>query len=135
MPPYVIRGRPTLGDSQICEQTLDVDPMLGHFLQRWPNIKPTLVGCLVLAGTTTRFADHCVVHLYLSTLSGPIFSYKLLYIVGFRLVEMAISTNPKPMIYRNLYLSCKAINYYVSPLRERWGHVASPLSGQRRTLT
>ena len=33
----------------------------------------------------------------------PIFSYKLPYIVGFGLVEMAISTNPKPAIYRNLY--------------------------------
>ena len=30
------------------------------------------------------------------------FSYKLRYIVGFGLVEMAISTNP-PTIYRNLY--------------------------------
>ena len=34
---------------------------------------------------------------------GPIFSYKLRYIVGFRLVEMAISTNPEPTIYHNLY--------------------------------
>ena len=32
-----------------------------------------------------------------------LFSCKLRYIVGFRLVEMAISTNPKPTIYRNLY--------------------------------
>ena len=35
--------------------------------------------------------------------TGPVFSYKLRYIVGFGLVEMAISTNPKPTIYRNLY--------------------------------
>ena len=34
---------------------------------------------------------------------GPVFSYKLRYIVGLGLVEMAISTNPKPTIYRNLY--------------------------------
>ena len=34
---------------------------------------------------------------------GPLFSYKLRYIVGFRLVEMAIATNPMPTIYRNLY--------------------------------
>ena len=34
---------------------------------------------------------------------GPVFSYKLGYIVGFGLVEIAISTNPKPTIYRNLY--------------------------------
>ena len=37
------------------------------------------------------------------SLSGPVFSYKLQYIVGFWLVEMAISTNQKPTIYRNLY--------------------------------
>ena len=37
------------------------------------------------------------------TCSGPVLSYKLRYIVGFGLVEMAISTNPKPTIYRNLY--------------------------------
>ena len=36
-------------------------------------------------------------------LPGPVFSYKLRYIVGFWLVEMAISTNQKPTIYRNLY--------------------------------
>ena len=35
--------------------------------------------------------------------SGSVFSYKLRYIVGFGLVEMAISTNQKPTIYRNLY--------------------------------
>ena len=35
--------------------------------------------------------------------SGAIFSYKLRYIVGFGLVEMAISTNPKPTVYLNLY--------------------------------
>ena len=35
--------------------------------------------------------------------TGPVFSYKLRYIVGFWLVEMAISTNQKPTIYRNLY--------------------------------
>ena len=34
---------------------------------------------------------------------GSALSYKLRYIVGFWLVEMAISTNPKPTIYRNLY--------------------------------
>ena len=34
---------------------------------------------------------------------GPVFTYTLRYIVGFRLVEMDISTNPKPTIYRHLY--------------------------------
>ena len=32
-----------------------------------------------------------------------VLSCKLRYIVGFGLVEMAISTNPKPTIYGNLY--------------------------------
>ena len=36
-------------------------------------------------------------------MTGAVFSYKLRYIVGFWLVEMAISTNQKPTIYRNLY--------------------------------
>ena len=35
--------------------------------------------------------------------AGPVFSYMLRYIVGFWLVEMTISTNQKPTIYRNLY--------------------------------
>ena len=41
--------------------------------------------------------------MWVSYVSGPVFSYKLRYIVGFWLVEMAISTNLKPTIYRNLY--------------------------------
>ena len=35
--------------------------------------------------------------------TGAVFSYKLRYNVGLGLVKMAISTNPKPTIYRNLY--------------------------------
>ena len=35
--------------------------------------------------------------------AGTVFSYKLRYIVGFELVEMVISTNPKPTIYRDDY--------------------------------
>ena len=49
----------------------------------------------------TYFANYTQVHINLRT--GPVFSYRLRYIVGFGLVEMAISTNPKPTIYRNLY--------------------------------
>ena len=37
------------------------------------------------------------------SLPGVVFSCKLRYIVGFGLVEMVISTNPKPTIYRNLH--------------------------------
>ena len=33
----------------------------------------------------------------------PVFSHKLRCILGFGLVEMAIWTNPKPTLYRNLY--------------------------------
>ena len=35
--------------------------------------------------------------------NGPLFSYNLRYIVDFELVEKAISTNPKPTMYLNLY--------------------------------
>ena len=42
-------------------------------------------------------------YMYYMSVPGPVFSYKLRYIVGFWLVEMAISTNQKPTIYRNLY--------------------------------
>ena len=35
--------------------------------------------------------------------SDTVFSNKLRYIASFGLVEMAISTNPKPAIYHNLY--------------------------------
>ena len=34
--------------------------------------------------------------------TGSVFSHTLQYIIGFDLVEMAISTNPKPTIFRNL---------------------------------
>ena len=35
--------------------------------------------------------------------AGPEFWYKLRHNVGFGLVEMVISTNPKPTSYRNFY--------------------------------
>ena len=64
-----------------------------------------------------RFLD-----VYQVTVPGPVFSYKLRYIVGFWLVEMAISTNQKSTIYRNLYENtapaivpgpCGALLYYM----------------------
>ena len=45
----------------------------------------------------------CCLYIFHEITSVAVFSYKLRYIVGFGLVEMAISTSPKPMIYRNLY--------------------------------
>ena len=47
---------------------------------------------------------------------GTVFSYKLRCIVGFGLVEMAISTNPKPTIYRNLYENTSPAPWAASPL-------------------
>ena len=43
--------------------------------------------------------------------AGAVFSYKLRYIVGFWLVEMAISTNQKPTLYRNLYENTGPVDY------------------------
>ena len=52
---------------------------------------------------TRIYAAPAVKGLSQHNVSGPVFSYKLRYIVGCWLVEMAISTNQKPTIYRNLY--------------------------------
>ena len=46
---------------------------------------------------------HSALWLNWPPLTSARISYKLRYIVGFWLVEMAISTNQKPTIYRNLY--------------------------------
>ena len=46
-------------------------------------------------------ADH--MQLWPNSEPGPVFSYKIRYIVGFWLVKMAISTSQKPQIYRYLY--------------------------------
>ena len=46
-----------------------------------------------------------------STKFGFADSYKLRFIVGFGLVEMAISTNQKPTIYRNLYENTGPVGY------------------------
>ena len=45
---------------------------------------------------------------------GPIFSYKLRYIVGFWLVEMVISTNQKPTKYRNLFENTQPEHLFVA---------------------
>ena len=44
-----------------------------------------------------------IINTAIENVPGSVFSYKLRYIVGFWLVEMAISTNQKPTIYLNLY--------------------------------
>ena len=60
------------------------------------DVGPTLHKCYI--NVLCLLGDSCSVDK-----SGPVFSYKLRLIVGFWLVEMAISTNQKPTIYRNLY--------------------------------
>ena len=61
--------------------------------------------CTSKSGITPIYLDfktgHCVDEWIYS--SRPVLSYKLRYIVGFWLVEMVISTNQKPTIYRNMY--------------------------------
>ena len=62
-------------------------------------------------------------------LSGTVFSYKLRYIVGFGLVEMAISTNQKPTIYRNLYENTgPGLISFTSLYREQQRHLYEWLS-------
>ena len=52
----------------------------------------------MMSDARRRYQADCI-----NETSGAVFSCKLRYIVGFWLVEMAISTNQKPTIYRNLY--------------------------------
>ena len=61
--------------------------------RRWSNIVEMLYKCFVFAGT-----------------AGLVFSYKLRYIAGFSLVEIAISTNQKPVIYLFTLLCGKGNN-------------------------
>ena len=52
--------------------------------------------------------------------TAPVFSYMLRYIVGLRLVEMAISTNLKPAMYRNMSENtCPGIASVVSVPKSR----------------
>ena len=82
--------------------------VLGQRRRRWPNIKPIY---RTYKFSICRFAfTHCRNLFAALPLSRwhkyrpwSVLSYELLYIVGFGLVEMAISTNQKPTIYRNLY--------------------------------
>ena len=80
---------------------------LAHRLRHWLKIEPTIFHRLVFVllvlsqGIGRMSSGHT--ELLAVRDAGPVFSYKLRYIVGFGLVEMAISTNPKPTIYRNLY--------------------------------
>ena len=74
-------------------------------LRRRPNINPTLGQCIVFSGNPYYHKNNARSNFhYLDALGHwSVFSYKLRYTVCFGLVDMAISTNPKPTIYRNLY--------------------------------
>ena len=57
---------------------------------------------------------------------GAVFSYKLRYIVGFWLVEIAISTNQKPTIYRKLYENMgPVVECVIHALLMRYSHADS----------
>ena len=70
--------------------------MLTHRLRRWPSKTPALDRCILSAGEGN-------LQLLGATKTMALILVQLRYIVGFGLVEMAISTNPKPTMYRNLY--------------------------------
>ena len=68
---------------------------------------------------------------------GSVYSYKLQHIVGFGLVEMAISTNPKPTICRNLYENTDSDIYRLRgsetfSMKSRHADPSGSVLGQRR---
>ena len=82
--------------------------MVIYRLQRWPDIETTVGQHRVHLPYSYAVKSENVEDYWWATTSrgegaGPVFSYKLRYIVDFWLVEMAISTNQKPTIYHNLY--------------------------------
>ena len=52
--------------------------------------------------------------------SEPVFSDKLRYIAGFRFVEMVISPNQNPTIYRNLYKHTSSVLHGINPQSAPW---------------
>ena len=86
----------------LTQQTRGIHPLLFQCWDSVDNNVPTLKQHWVNAptfalGGRRAYCTHQVA-------AGPAVSYKLRYIVGFGLVEMAISTNPKPTIYCNLHV-------------------------------
>ena len=66
--------------------------------------------------------------------TGPVFSYKLRKIVGFWLVEMAISTNRKPTIFINLYENTGPVFYaynLTTGSQRNWWYDGKPKSHRR----
>ena len=70
---------------------IDLIIMIAFFLS-----VAALVSAAIVRGYSSKVSG-------LMLISVHVFSYKLRHIVGFGLVEMAISTNPKSAINRNLY--------------------------------
>ena len=69
-----------------------VQNILIHYIQKH----------IVLSSINLIIVNILNINYHLKINARAVFSYKLRYIVGFWLVEMAISTNQKPTIYRNL---------------------------------
>ena len=79
---------------------------LYHVLEPWidyPNGHTTLLRRWINVNDVDSTSQQRRVPSEYTYYSAAVFSYKLRYIVGFWLVEIAISTNQKPTIYRNLY--------------------------------
>ena len=111
--------------SSILGSTMSIDPILSPMLDqllplgRWFSIQLIVtVRSAKALHNGERFPmqrNKILWHLSYSKawLARPcaVFSYKLRYIVGLWLVEMAISTNHKPTIYRNLYENTGPVVY------------------------
>ena len=86
---------------------VDISVLMGNI-----NLRQFLAHCGSITTRESLESRLLYALLFLSTIGSPVgynpaehvFSYTLRYLVGFSLVEMAISTNQKPiMIYRKLY--------------------------------
>ena len=98
-------GRPTPKSVLYRINQVLIKPLFSHLKARCSHLPFKKVRFLEVTNLGLRPRDLAKPTLTVGKrdVPGPVFSYKLRYIVGFWLVEMAISTNPKPTIYRNLY--------------------------------
>ena len=97
-------------------------------LYRVPSIILWWASCTLIHEVTMweqALKRPCRIHVFV-TACHP--GYKLRYIAGFGLVEMAISTNPKPTIYRNLYQNTGPGHFPSTP--RVWHHTAQYKTGR-----
>ena len=89
---FVVQVMAVAGDNSSAVVTLVLVSAASWCVTAHPTAPTTPTNLLMSAVSTST--NHRAVGL---------FSYKLRYIIGFELVEMAISTNPNPTTYHNLY--------------------------------